>query len=130
MHVADHGDRGGNALQLRSGRYESTNLHQVWDSGLFRSKYRDRAESNLVRDMSALAEAPAARQWTRGRIEDWADESLELGRRAYHIPGSNRTLRSGDEISREYIEANLPAAVERLARSGIRLAALLNEILE
>ncbi len=36
MHVADRNDRGGNNLQLRYGRYDNTNLHQVWDSGLLR----------------------------------------------------------------------------------------------
>ncbi len=61
MHVADNGDRGGNALQLRSGRYENTNLHQVWDSGLFRSRYREHAEAELVRDLTALADRPGAR---------------------------------------------------------------------
>ncbi len=130
MHVADRGDRGGNSLQLRSGRYENTNLHQVWDSGLFRSRYREHGEANLVRDLSALADRPEANRWTRGRMEDWADESLELGRRAYRIPGTDQTLRSGDEIGRDYVEANLPAAVERLARSGVRLASMLNEILD
>ena len=80
--------------------------------------------------MTALAERPEAAGWTRGRIEDWADESLEVGRRAYRVPGTDRTLRSGDEIGRDYVEANLPLAVERLARSGVRLAAILNEILD
>lgn len=83
----------------------------------------------MVRYLTALADRPEARRWTRGRIEDWADESLELGRRAYRVPGTDRTLRSGDEIGRDYEEANLPAAVERLARSGVRLASMLNEIL-
>ena len=76
MHVADRRDRGGNSLQLRSGRYENTNLHQVWDSGLFRRRYRMRDEPELVDDVRALADRPEARGWTRGRVEDWADESL------------------------------------------------------
>ena len=42
MHVADRDDRGGNRLQLRSGQFEPTNLHQVWDSGLLRRRYRAR----------------------------------------------------------------------------------------
>ncbi len=130
MHVADRNDRGGNSLQLRSGRFDYTNLHQVWDSGLFRSRYREHGEAELVRDLTAMAEESEARRWSRGRVEDWADESLEAGRRAYRIPGTDRTLRSGDEIGRDYIEANLPVAVERLARSGVRLASLLNEILD
>jgi hypothetical protein len=130
MHVADNGDRGGNALQLRSGRYENTNLHQVWDSGLFHARYREHAEAGLVRDVTALADRPEASRWLRGKVEDWAEESLELGRRAYRVPGTNRALRQGDEIGRDYIEANAPRAVERVAQSGVRLAAMLNEILD
>jgi hypothetical protein len=130
MHVADQGDRGGNALQLRVGRYEYTNLHQLWDSGLFRSRYRRHAEAELVRDVMALAERPEARSWADGRVEDWADESLAIGRRAYQVPRTNRTLRQGEEVSAEYMEVNLPTAVEQVARSGVRLAAMLNEILD
>ena len=111
-------------------RYENTNLHQVWDSGLFRSRYREHGEAELVRDLTALAEQPESLRWTSGRIEVWADESLELGRQAYRIPGTTRSLRSGDEIGRDYEKANLPAAVERLARSGVRLASMLNEIFD
>ena len=130
LHVADHGDRGGNALQLRYGRYETTNLHQVWDSGLFRWRYRQHAEATLVRDVTALADRPESRNWTRGRVEDWANESLELGRRAYRVPGTDRSLRQGDEIGPDYVDANFPRAVERVAQSGVRLAAMLNEILD
>jgi nuclease S1 len=128
MHVADRNDRGGNALQLRYGRYENTNLHQVWDSGLFSQGYRN--EYELLRDLETLAREPRSRDWLGGRIEDWANESLEVGRRAYLVPGTNFTLRSGDAIGRDYERLNLPLAVERLARSGVRLAALLNEILK
>jgi nuclease S1 len=130
FHVADHGDRGGNALQLRYGRYETTNLHQVWDSGLFRWRYRQRAEATLVRDVTELANRPESRNWAHGRVEDWANESLELGRRAYRVPGTDRSLRQGDAIGPDYVDANVPRAVERIAQSGVRLAAMLNEILD
>ena len=129
MHVADRDDRGGNDLQLRLGRYEHTNLHQVWDSGLFHWQYREHAEAELVRDVTALADRREARAWLRGRVEDWADESLAIGRRAYLVPGTDRILRAGDEIGPGYVDANLPLAVERVAQSGVRLAAMLNEIL-
>ena len=129
MHVADRGDRGGNDLQLRLGRYENTNLHQVWDSGLFRlavSRAR-RGRAGPRRDGDGRPARGAA--WLRGRVEDWADESLAIGRRAYLVPGTDRTLRPGDEIGPDYVDANLPLAVERVAQSGVRLAAMLNEIL-
>jgi len=130
MHVADRNDRGGNALPLRSGRYDNMNLHQVWDSGLFRWRYRQHAEDQLLRDATAMDGRPEARRWPGGRVEDWADESLQIGRRAYTIPGTNRTLRAGDELGRDYMEANAPLAAERVAQSGVRLAAMLNAVLD
>jgi nuclease S1 len=124
MHVADRRDRGGNNLQLRYGRFDATNLHQVWDSGLLKSRYRN--ENELWRDLSKLADQPGSRDWLKGRVEDWADESLELGRRAYQNPRTHSPLRSGDRLNRDYERENLPRAVERLAQAGVRLAELLN----
>jgi nuclease S1 len=126
MHVADRNDRGGNSVQLRFGRYDNTNLHQVWDSGLLSRAYRN--EDVLMRHLETLAKKPEANEWRKGSVEDWADESLLVGRRAYRIPGSDRTLRSGDSIGLEYEIENVPRAADRLARSGIRLAAMLDEI--
>jgi hypothetical protein len=130
MHVADRNDRGGNQLQLRVGRYGMTNLHQLWDSGLLRRRYRARDEPELFLDLRDLADRRESRDWLGGRIEDWADESLDLGRRAYRVPGSNRPLRSGDEIGRDYEDTYLPLAVARLAQAGVRVASLLNQILD
>jgi len=128
MHVADRDDRGGNDLQLRYGRYDNTSLHQVWDSGLISRGYHD--ETALLRKLEDLAQQPASRRWVEGRVEDWADESLELGRRAYLVPGSSVILRPGDALAADYERENLPLAMGRLARSGVRLASLLNEILK
>ena len=128
MHIADRNDRGGNNLQLRYGRYDNTNLHQVWDSGLLNQGFRNEAEL-LRTKLEDLAHQPESANWLNGQIEDWADESLEVGRRAYMIPGTNTVLRSGDSIGRDYEHANLPLVTDRLARSGVRLAFLLNEIL-
>ncbi len=126
MHVADRNDRGGNALQLRYGRSQNTNLHQVWDSGLFHEGFHN--ETNLMRKLEDLADGPGSSQWLKGRIEDWADESLAVGRGAYLVPGSQKMLRSGDTLGREYERVNLPLATDRLARSGLRLAMLLNDV--
>ncbi len=127
MHVGDRRDRGGNNLQLQFFRDEYTNLHQVWDSGLLRVGYRN--ERELVDDLIELARRPEARDWTRGRIEDWVNESLEAARQAYRIPGSNDLLRSGMRIGREYEEANLRLAVKRLSQAGMRLSEVLNSCL-
>ena len=127
MHVGDRRDRGGNNVQLQFFRDEYTNLHQVWDSGLLRIGYRN--ERELVDDLIDLARRPEAREWTKGRVEDWVDESLEAARQAYRIPGSKEFLRSGMRLGREYEDANLPLAVKRLSQAGVRLSEVLNECL-
>ncbi len=80
-------------------------------------------------DLIDLARKPEARDWTRGRIEDWVNESLEAARQAYRVPGSLDTLRSGMRLGREYEDANLPLAVKRLSQAGIRLSEVLNDCL-
>ncbi|MGD0045148.1 MAG: hypothetical protein ABSE84_32900 [Isosphaeraceae bacterium] len=52
-----------------------------------------RNERELVDDLIDFARKPEARDWTRGHIEDWVDESLEAARQAYRIPGSKDLLR-------------------------------------
>ncbi len=128
MHVGDRRDRGGNNLQLQFFRDDYTNLHQVWDSGLLRNGYRN--ERELVDDLIDLARKPEAREWSRGRIEDWVNESLEAARQAYRVPGSKDMLRSGMRLGREYEDANLPLAVKRLSQAGFRLSAVLNDCLD
>ncbi len=81
-----------------------------------------------MRHLDELARRPESREWLKGQTEDWADESLLVGRRAYHIRGSGDTLRRGDSIGRDYERESLSRAVDRLDRSGVRLAALLDEI--
>ena len=83
-----------------------------------------------MRKLEDLAGQPESAHWLKGRVEDWAEESLEVGRRAYLIPGSNKSLRTGDSIGRDSERANLPLVTDRVTRSGVRLASLLNEILK
>jgi hypothetical protein len=128
MHVGDRRDRGGNALQLQFFRDDATNLHQVWDSGLLRQGFRN--ERDLVDELINLARQPQARDWPKAQVEDWINESLEAARQAYRIPGSRDFLRSGMRIGRDYEEANLPLAVQRLAQAGVRLSEVLNEALK
>jgi hypothetical protein len=124
LHVGDRRDRGGNATQVSLFRDEGTNLHQVWDSGLLRNGYRN--ERALADALFDLARKPEARDWTGGAAEDWADESLAAARRAYRAPGSGEPIRAGARLGREYQDANLPVAVERLTKAGLRLSEVLN----
>ena len=66
LHVGDNRDRGGNNVQVQFFRDDSTNLHQVWDSGLLREGYR--GERDLVDDLiehGPLAPGPRLAQGDR-----------------------------------------------------------------
>jgi hypothetical protein len=127
MHVGDNRDRGGNSVQIQFYRDEFTNLHQIWDSGLLRIGYRN--ERALLDDLIDLARQPGAEAWSRDHVEDWINESLEAARKAYRIPGAEGSIRTGMRLGREYQDANLPVAVDRLARAGYRLSDVLNDCL-
>jgi hypothetical protein len=58
-----------------------------------------------------------------GKFEDWARESLAEAKRAYPP-----TLRRGQDPPAAYTQWASPVAIERVARAGYRLAALLEEV--
>ncbi len=127
LHVGDNRDRGGNAVQVQFFRDDLTNLHQVWDSGLLRIGYRN--ERDLFEELLGLARKPESSSWSKGRIEDWANESLEAARKAYRHPSSGDQIRTGARLGQEYQDANVEVAVRRLAQAGYRLSDVLNECL-
>ena len=126
LHVGDRSDRGGNSCQVQFFD-QGSNLHRVWDSGLFENAFAD--ENALARDLEALAAAPGSAQWSLGDPADWATESLRAARAAYIDPRTGSALKIGAKLSDAYSAVSLPVARTRAAQSGVRLARLLNEAL-
>jgi len=126
LHVGDNRDQGGNLTQVRF-RGRGTNLHRIWDSDLIdHAGLGDRAWMERI---NAEITPERAAGWSKGDVEDWATESLEAARRAYHLPGGPDTpLQSGAELGDAYAKAALPIVQDRLARAGVRLANELNSI--
>jgi hypothetical protein len=127
VHVGDRGDRGGNDLQLRFENH-GTNLHRLWDEEIVERHSTD--ESTWVAELDAIAKTTAARGWSAGTVESWADESLAAARRAYTVPGSAATLQPGAKIGDDYVEMALPIVERRLAQAAVRLSTMLNEIFQ
>jgi len=95
------------------------NLHGVWDGGLIAHRALNDAQYLLVlRDLIAknrLEARPA------GTPAEWAMQSHDFGKAALLPPH-----RPVDEA---YYRAQIPIVEQRLALAGVRLAALLNEVL-
>jgi hypothetical protein len=62
-----------------------------------------------------------------GTVEGWATESLLAAREAYLIPGTDKRLKSGQKLGKEYFDKHLPVVRQRLCQAALRLAMVLNE---
>ena len=128
LHVGDNHDRGGNETQIRFFG-DGTNLHQLWDSGLIRrvggsdSVWSGRVERAITPEKT--------REWERGTPEDWADESLQAAKVAYHdLEGSPRLVPTGYTLGEPYLKQVEPILVEQMARASVRLALELNAVFD
>ncbi|HEV8196115.1 MAG TPA: S1/P1 nuclease [Gemmatimonadales bacterium] len=121
LHVGERGDRGGNDVKVTwQGR--PANLHSVWDTYLISSAglNEDQWLGRLRKDAKRLHRKEVA----SGTPADWAAESHALSRDHVY------TLPDPPELSAGYAGENLPRAEQRLVQAGIRLAAMLNQILK
>ena len=126
LHVGDHDDRGGNLTQIQF--FDSgTNLHRLWDSDLIhRVGGNDHAWVERVKHTITPDTVEA---WSRGSVEDWADDSLRAAKRAYAGPKKSPTpLVSGTQLGEDYVQMADPILREQMGRAAVRLANELNAI--
>lgn len=126
LHVGNGTDRGGNDV-IVNWFDETTNLHWVWDEGMILrqqlsySEYTDRLERRI---------GPSeVLQWWDANPETWIAESAALRDRIYPATGPEvglGTPGSPVTVRFQYHWQWMPTAEERLAQSGIRLAAYLD----
>lgn len=119
FHTGRGEDKGGNDIEVLWFN-ESTNIHRVWDSQMidgFQMSYTELADN--AADLSR-AEVKAI---SKGSVLDWMYESKELSDLVYD------SVELGDKLGYEYSYQWLAVVREQLQKGGIRLAALLNEIL-
>jgi hypothetical protein len=128
LHVGDNRDHGGNDLQVQFFG-EGTNLHRLWDSDLIhRIGGNDRAWVGRI-ERTITPEAVAT--WSRGSVDDWADESLQVAKLAYRDPpNSARPFASGVTLGDPYLKRAEPLLEGQMARASVRLANELNAILK
>ena len=120
MHAGHAHDRGGNTTQvhLRDGTRDGrgTNLHALWDSGLFYG-LRESEERHLAVLGELAVEVPA-----RAGPGAWAEESCAVVLQDGVYPPQAR-------IGQDYVDRWRPVAEERVVIAGQRLAELLNRTL-
>ena len=121
MHAGYGHDRGGNTYQLQfNGR--GTNLHSVWDSGMFYP-----LQLNDDQFLERLEALPAPRDVGRPQLQHdatrWAEQSCRLATRKGVYPDTRK-------VGEEYAATWRPVAEAQVRLAGERLAALLNDLLD
>jgi hypothetical protein len=119
LHVGNGLDRGGNNVKVKwFGK--SSNLHRVWDSEMLRS--RDFAYSELSEELLGTLNKKTKEEWSRGATEDWAHEAMQYREQVYNTGNTER-------MGYRYTYKNWDLLTQQLAKGGVRLAAILNQIL-
>jgi hypothetical protein len=139
LHAANHGDRGGNQVQVSflgardNPPYGTLNLHAVWDVHMLARLLADRGGER------ALVSAPIAdsdrKRWAQGAISDWIAESHVLARDRAYAP-LPATVSCGERIGgvvalgEAYYMNAAPVIDLQIRKAGVRLARVLNEALD
>jgi len=121
MHAGYGHDKGGNTYQLQFNE-RGTNLHSLWDSGMFYALQLD--DGPFLQHLQALP-APAgivAPQLQRDAAR-WAEQSCRIATREGVYPANRK-------VGQAYADTWRPVAEAQLRLAGERLAALLNELLD
>jgi hypothetical protein len=132
MHAGDHGDLGGNRVNVRYGAIGGrTNLHTIWDGYL-----ADRGISQPPGEAAGILSVLSPDERTAmalGTITDWSRESWEVSKAAaygslFEDPCADRPADAPAPVMTEAIVQRLiPVVRQQVARGGLRLARLLDE---
>jgi hypothetical protein len=142
----------GAALVEKNPQYESyaPNLHGIWDSGIIQRLKGTQTVEQWAASLDQQFSAHVS-QWQKGsiKLEDWAWEGHELADSVVYaklpvaipvekpmaVKGcsdddhvSTRLLKLHEQVAQPYVDAVAPTINQQVAKAGVRLAAILNQI--
>ena len=122
LHAADRRDKGGNGVAVFM-KNRRTNLHRVWDEDLVQALGPDAGA--VAGGIEAGLSPPDRAKMAAGTPTDWANESFGVAAKEIYarIPS-----RGPVRLPRNYARRENAVVRMQLARAGIRLAALLNNV--
>ena len=132
LHSGHAADKGGNDIEIAGlgASHAKTELHAVWDTGLFNStKIKDPATyiKNRLSTLIAAEKSDAAKSLDPAA---WVVESHKLAESSAYVDENGHTIPSGAVLSGAYVEANLKVVDLRLVMAGLRLAAVIKKAID
>ena len=120
LHAGYAEDRGGNDIQVRFFTRQM-NLHSLWDKGLIEK--RAKPWQQYAADLRGGITASQRTAWKASMTAaDWATESYRLAVTHAYQAGN------GDTLGQPYFDENIAIVEQQLAKGGVRLAAILNDV--
>jgi len=127
LHVSYGSDRGGNEVKVTFFGTK-TDLHAVWDTGIITHWKKDWTEASAALQAMIQQEPDLVKQYESDTDpRDWANESFQYVRTVCY----NFTTPSDGvpKLGEVYYDDNLPIIQQRLIAAGVRLAVVLNTVL-
>lgn len=119
LHTGIEDDKGGNDFQVRWFK-DGTNLHSVWDTKLI--EHYGMSYTELASNMPALSRADY-KTMAAGTHRDWLADSRVVVKEIY------ARTKVGEELGYRYMADFKETLFTQLQKGGVRLAALLNNVL-
>jgi hypothetical protein len=131
LHAANNNDRGGNDVRVTVEGHPS-NLHHVWDTEILENAIGT-SEAAAEASLEPLVAANAAR-WSSGDVDSWLAQTHQLAvsyvyPKLASPPACGQTA-PAQTISQAYLDAGAPIVRTQLAKAALRLAAVLNRVLD
>lgn len=121
MHLGHATDRGGNQWKVQFFG-KDTNIHTVWDTYLPEAAHK--WSYSEWQDQIDRADEAEAASILKGTTSDWAKETFSICSEIYD------TTPQGTNISYDYIANWTPVIERQFLKGGLRLADMLNSILD
>lgn len=124
-------DAGGNAERIETVSGRDTSLHGYWDTTVVTDLARN--PKALAKTLNAQITPSQARAWSGAKTSSWIAESHTLAVEiAYRYGGPNACARSRSvtRLSPAYEERARAVAGQQIQKAGVRLAAVLNAVLD
>ena len=119
LHAGNAKDKGGNDIQLRYNN-EGTNLHRLWDSGMF--YYEHLSDGEYLNRLRPLQAQLIALDDMHKNSAYWAQQSCRITQAADFYPVTS-------QLMPEYIQRWRPVAEMQVVLAAQQLADILNRVL-
>lgn len=129
LHAGNKNDSGGNSIVIKGlgASKAKTELHAVWDEGLFQSTHVDDPAAYITQFLGAPIKKAQSTALSDMNPADWATNSHHLALTVAYVDEHDHTIMSGATLSQAYVNEALPVANAQLAIAGVRLGALLKQ---